>query len=149
MIFALSACGETIPADTEGEKEVTGETKEVLGYKVLVPEGFELVMAGDFSSYDFSVRKSDFVYFDFNTESDDDLMMQHYNYNKNTYTNEQQDVAATCGANEWTGFKYSDGWGGYGFEAYTTVGGKIVRVSCAGFKFDSSEAQAVLASLTK
>ncbi len=163
ILGALASCGSGKPeeepedtqpadtehADTEGDKEVTGETKEALGYKVLVPEGFELAMAGEFSSYDFSVRKSDFVYFDFNTESDDDLMMQHYNYNKNTYTNEQQDVAATCGANEWTGFQYSDGWGGYGFEAYTTVDGKTVRVSCAGFKFDSAEAEAILASLTK
>ena len=140
---------DTTPADTEGEKEVTGETKEASGYKVLVPEGFELQLPGDFSSFDFSVRKSDFSYFDFNTEADDETMMQHYNYNKQTYTNEQEDVSATYGAAEWTGFQYSDGWGGYGFEAYTTMDGKIVRVSCAGFKFDSAEAEAILASLTK
>lgn len=135
--------------EASGSESVNGKTAEYKGYSVLIPEGFELKEPGEFSSYDFSVRKSDFSYFDFNTEQDDDLAMQHYNYNKSTYTNEQKDVSATCGGNTWTGFQYSDGWGGYGFEAYTTLGDHVVRVSSAGFQFDSAEAQAVLASLTK
>ena len=130
------------------DKNVTGEQAEWGNYTVLVPEGFELVEAGDFSSYDFSVKRSDFSYFDFNTEADDETMMMHYNYNKNTYTNEQIDVDATYGDNEWIGFQYSDGYGGYGFEAYTTIGEKIVRVSSAGFKFDSAEAKAILSSFS-
>ena len=129
--------------------QVGGETKEYNGYAVLIPEGFALKEPGEFSSYDFSVRKSDFSYFNFNTEQDDELAMHHYNYNKNTYTNEQKDVEATYGANTWTGFQYSDGWGGYGFEAYTTLDNHVVRVSSAGFQFDSEQAQAVLASLAK
>ncbi len=128
---------------------IVGETVEYNGYSVLVPEGWELKEPGEFSSYDFSVRRGDFYYFDFNTEAENENAMQHYNYNKNTYTNEQVDVEATCGENAWIGFQYSDGWGGYGFEAYTSFGEKIVRVSCAGFTFDSPEAQAILASLTK
>lgn len=129
--------------------QISGETKEYNGYSMLIPDGFTLKEPGEFSSYDFAVRKSDFYYFDFNTEQDNELAMQHYDYNKNTYINEQTDVEATYGENTWTGFQYSDGWGGWGFEAYTTFGDHIVRVSSAGFKFDSAEAQAILASLTK
>lgn len=128
--------------------EITGTTTAWGNYTVLVPEGFELAEAGEFSAYDFSVRKSSFSCFDFNTEDDDELLMTHYDYNKNTYTNEQVDVEATCGENHWIGFQYSDGFGGYGFEAYTTIEGKLVRISGIGFTFDSPEAQAVLASLT-
>ena len=109
-------------------------------------EGWEIAEGGEFSSYDFAVKKSDFYYFDFNTEADDDTMMQHYNYNKETYTNEQTDFDKTYGDNAWVGFQYSDGYGGYGFEAYMTLAGKIVRVSCAGYKFDSPEAEAILSS---
>lgn len=164
-LAALASCGataeivesedepvETTPKDTgvetEEEKEVTGEVTEVEGYAVLVPEGFDLKMPGEFSPYDFEVQKGDFHYYDFNVKDDDEGIMQHYNYNKNTYTNEQKDVAATYGDNEWTGFQYSDGWGGYGFEAYCEIGGKLVRVSSAGAEFDSAEAAAILASLT-
>ena len=93
-----------------------------------------------------SVKRSDFSYFDFKMESED-LAKQHYEYNKNTYTNEQTDVSGTYGDIEWTGFQYSDGWGGYGFELYATVNGKSVRVSSCGFKFDSEEAKTVLGSL--
>lgn len=93
-----------------------------------------------------SVKKSDFKYFDFKMETED-LAKQHYDYNKNTYTNEQEDVSGTYGDIEWTGFQYSDGWGGYGFELIATVNGKSVRVSSCGFKFDSEEAKAVLGSL--
>ena len=93
-----------------------------------------------------SVKKSDFKYFDFKMETED-LAKQHYDYNKNTYTNEQEDVSGTYGDIEWTGFQYSDGWGGYGFELIATVNEKSVRVSSCGFKFDSEEAKAVLGSL--
>lgn len=144
----------TGPEDTEPDttaepevKEITGESTSVEGYSVLVPDGYQLKMPGEFSPYDFQVGKGDFSYFDFNVKAEDDSMMQHYNYNKQTYTNEQKDVLATYGENEWTGFQYSDGFGGYGFEAYTTINGKVVRVSSAGFAFDSPEAAAVLASL--
>ena len=72
----------------------------------------------------------------------------HYNYNKSTYTNEQEDVSGKYGDIEWTGFQYSDGWGGYGFELIATVNEKPVRVSSAGFKFDSEEAKTILNSLS-
>lgn len=163
MTAALSACGgsktdnntaDNTPAETQAEvteapqsADITGGTVEWGNYSVLLPEGYELKEASDFSSYDFSVRKSSFNFFDFNTEADDQTMMNHYNYNKQTYTNEQTDVEATYGDNKWTGFQYSDGYGGYGFEAYMTLNGKIVRVSCAGYTFDSAEAKAILASL--
>lgn len=160
-LAVLASCGDKAPADTEDvagteadteaeteAENVTGEVVEFGNYKVLVPAEFELKEPGEFSSYDFSVRKSDFVCFDFNTESDDELMMQHYNYNKNTYTNEQTDFEKAYGDNTWTGFQYSDGWGGYGFEAYTTLGEKIVRVSAIGFKYDSATSEAVLSSFS-
>ena len=76
-------------------------------------------------------------------------MMQHYNYNKATYPNEQADFEYVYGGNTWTGFQYSDGFGGYGFEAYTTIDGKIVRVSSAGYQYDSAYAVFVLNSFAK
>ena len=53
-----------------------------------------------------SVKKSDFKYFDFKMETED-LAKQHYDYNKNTYTNEQEDVSGTYGDIAWTGFRPS------------------------------------------
>lgn len=168
LASVLVACGESKsekpaddskPAETSAEEQteapasekadITGTNADWGAYTVLIPDGFELKEAGEFSSYDFSVRKSDFSFFDFNTEADDDNMMQHYNYNKSTYINEQKEFEQTWGANQWTGFQYSDGFGGWGFEAYTTVDGKIVRVSSAGFTYDSAEAEAVMASFSK
>lgn len=137
---------EEVTEPVEEHREITGETVQYGKYSVLVPEGYELKEPGEFSYYDFSVQKSDFSFFYFITEDDDELMMTKYNYNKQTYTNEQEDVSGVYGENEWTGFQYSDGFGGYGFEAYTTVDGKIVRISSAGFRFDSDEAQAILSS---
>ena len=134
---------ETEPADVTGQMESYGD------YSVLVPAGYSLEgPASEFSYYDFNVQKSAFYYFYFITTDDDDRIMRDYEYNKNTYTNEQEDVAAVYGENAWTGFQYSDGWGGYGFEVYATVGGKLVRVSSAGYRFDSPEAEAILGSLS-
>ena len=94
----------------------------------------------------FSVKKSSLSGFSFSADSEESIK-NNYDYNKKTYTNEQTDFKATFGSAEWEGFQYSDGWGGYGFELYATANGKPVRVSCAGFKFDSAEAKAVLESL--
>ena len=77
----------------------------------------------------------------------EDVSKNQYEYNKKTYTNEQKDVSGKYGDIEWTGFDYSDGFGGYGFEAYATANGKPVRVSCCGYKFGSEEAKAVLETL--
>ncbi|MBQ2597083.1 MAG: hypothetical protein II581_04165 [Oscillospiraceae bacterium] len=137
----------TNPVATE-PKEIVGETVTFGGYSFLVPEGYELKEPGEFSYYDFSVRKSDFRYFDFVTSDSDELIMSKYEYNKQTYTNEQVDVEAVCGEIAWTGFQYSDGWGGYGFEVYASLGGKLIRVASAGFPFDSADAKAVLGSIT-
>lgn len=133
------------PLDT-APAEISGETLRWGVYSVLVPEGFELKTGEDASYCDFCVQKSDFFYIGFITEEDDELLMQKYNYNKNTYTNEQVDVEGVCGKHSWTGFQYSDGWGGWGFEVYTSLGEKLVRVSGVGYAFDSPVAQAVLSS---
>ena len=137
---------EEVPETEPEHREITGEIVEYGGYTMLVPEGFTLKEPGEFSYYDISVEKSDLSFFYFITEDDDERMMQNYNYNKSIYSNRQHDVEAVYGENTWTGFQYSDGFGGFGFEAYATVNGKIVRVSSAGFSFDSDEAMAVLAS---
>ena len=73
--------------------------------------------------------------------------MNQYNYNKDTYTIEQKDVSGTIGDYTWTGFQYSDGFGGYGFELYTEVGDKVVRISSAGYEFGSAVPEAILATL--
>lgn len=157
-VSLFTACGKKSgkqdsdqPGTTEAPAPagIQGETVSDHGWTVLVPEGFSLKEPGEFSYYDFAVAKSEFSFFYFITEDDNEQMQKTYDYNKNTYTNEQTDVEATYGANTWTGFQYSDGWGGYGFEAYTYFGEKMVRVSSCGFRFDSEEAKAVLASLAK
>lgn len=94
----------------------------------------------------FSVKKSSLSGFSFSADSEESIK-KNYDYNKKTYTNEQTDFKATFGSAEWEGFQYSDGWGGYGFEAFATVDGKLIRVSSTGFKYDSEEAKAVLGSL--
>ena len=136
---------EPVPEETPAD-EITGKTAEYGSYTVLVPEDFVLKEPGEFSYYDFSVQKNELVFIYFITEDDNEDMLADYEYNKNTYTNEQQDVEAVYGANAWTGFQYSDGWGGYGFEVYTALGEKIIRVSSCGFAFDSPVVEAVLSS---
>jgi len=140
----------TEEAATEAAAGVNIASTETWGdYTVGIPEGWEFKKGDVFDENDTkycSVKKSSFSYFDFKMETED-TQKQQYEYNKKTYTNEQTDVSATYGEIAWTGFQYSDGYGGYGFEAYATANGKPVRVSCAGFKFDSAEAQAVLGSL--
>ncbi|MBR0146658.1 MAG: hypothetical protein IJM25_08375 [Eubacterium sp.] len=114
-----------------------------------IPDGWKFRKGDAFDENDTrycSVKKSDFSYFDIKMETED-VMKKQYEYNKNTYTNEQIDVSGKVGEIDWTGFQYSDGWGGYGFELYATASGKPVRVSGCGFKFDSPEAKAVLESL--
>lgn len=137
-------------AETTAPASVTIASTETWGdYTVGIPEGWTFRKGYALDETDTtccSVKKSDFSYFDFNMEKEE-TMKNKYNYNKNTYTNEQTDVSGKIGDIDWTGFQYSDGWGGYGFELYATANGKPVRVSCAGFKFDSAEAKAVLESL--
>ena len=158
LICACSKPAET-PADTQdtpdteihtGEEETKpAETKTVGEWSVDVPEGYEFSIGDFFDENDtryFQVKKSTFSYFDFSADGED-LIMTHYNYNKETYTNEQTEFTVTYGGNEWTGFLYSDGFGGYGFEAYATIGGQLIRVSSAGFTVDVAAAQQVLGSV--
>ncbi|MCR5149381.1 MAG: hypothetical protein K6C35_10525 [Eubacterium sp.] len=166
MCACLTACGSSddksdkkdettkAPAATEApvatEAPAAGaETKTSGGWSVEVPAEWEFKI-GDFIDENdtryFSVKKSSFKYFDFSAD-DDESIKKNYDYNKKTYTNEQTDFKATFGSAEWEGFQYSDGFGGYGFEAFATVGGKLIRVASAGFKYDSEEAKAVLGSL--
>jgi len=165
MTFALTSCGssssskaDTAPAEvtseeseavTENVVEITG-TEQTWGiYTVMVPDGWTLRKGDAFNENDTelcSVKKSDFKYFDFKSEKEE-VQKQQYEYNKKTYTNDQKDIpATTLGSIEWTGFQYGNDFGG-GFELCGQSGGKFLRVSCAGFSFDSPEAMAVLGSL--
>ncbi len=161
--IALAACGTgpapqdtaDIPQDTEPahDTEDTGikpaETKTAGSWSVDVPDGFEFAIGDVFDENDdryFSVKRTFLSYLDFSADGEE-LIKLHYNDNKNTYTNEQTDVSATYGANEWTGFQYSDGFGGFGFEAYTVISGQYIRVSSAGFRFDDAAVQQILASV--
>ena len=138
------------PTPTEAAKGITIASTETWGdFTVGIPADWTFRKGDALDEEDTrycSVKKSDFKFFDFKRETED-LANQHYTYNKNTYTNEQKDVSGTIAGIEWTGFQYSDGWGGYGFELIATVGGKPVRVSSSGFAFDSEEAKAILGSL--
>ena len=165
MCAALTACGgdsNTTGANTQAETSAVTEAEtqapagvtiastETWGdYTVGVPEGWTFKKGDTFDENDTrycSVKKSSFSYFDFKMEKEE-IYMQKYEQNKATYTNEQTDVSGKIGDIDWTGFQYSDGMGGYGFELYALANGKPVRVSCCGFKFDSTEAKAILESL--
>ena len=138
--------------NTESKAGVDSGTTETWGvFSVFVPEGFTLKGGDVFDETDtryFSVKKGDFYYFDFYTSETEDDVMSRYNYNKDTYTNEQKDVSGTYGGIDWTGFQYSDGFGGYGFEAYTSIDGQYIKVAGVGYEFESPEAEKVLGSLT-
>ena len=165
MCVGLVACGsnssntEATPTDaaqtvteaaTTAPAAITIASTETWGdYTVGIPEGWTFKKGYALNEDDTtccSVRKSDFSKFDFNMEKED-MYMKKYEQNKATYTNEQTDVSGKIGDIDWTGFQYSDGMGGYGFELYALANGKPVRVSCCGFKFDSTEAKAILESL--
>lgn len=169
-VACLTACGDDDDDDDDGgsrkkkkptpteevtetptpEGVVIGETETWGDLTVGVPTGWKFRKGDAFDEDDTrycSVIKSDFIkYFDFKMETKEIMEMQ-YNYNKNTYTNEQTDVSGTFAGIEWTGFQYSDGWGGYGFELYAVVNEKPIRVSSVGFAFDSEEAAAILESI--
>ena len=137
------------PTPTEAAGLTIASTEEWGDFTVGIPAEWTFRKGDVFDENDTrycSVKKSDFKYFDFKRE-DESLAKQHYDYNKNTYTNEQVDVSGSYGDIAWTGFQYSDGFGGYGFELIATVNDKPVRVSSAGFKFDSEEAKTILGSL--
>ena len=144
-----SSAAATDSSDDNGSVE-SGSEQSWGNFTVFVPEGFELKGGDVFDETDpryFSVKKGEFYYFDFFTSDVEDDVMSKYDYNKNTYTNEQVDVEGTYNGIQWTGFQYSDGFGGYGFEAYTSIDGTYVKVGSAGFEFTSTEAETILGSL--
>ncbi|MBQ9894893.1 MAG: hypothetical protein IJM38_05835 [Ruminococcus sp.] len=136
-------------AETENNAEITGSEQTWGVFTVMVPDGWTLKGGDVFDENDpnyCSVKKSDFSYFDIKSEKEE-VQKQKYEYNKNTYTNEQKDLPATTLGNiEWNGFQYGNDFGG-GFELYGQSNGKFLRVSCAGFSFDSPETKAILGSL--
>jgi hypothetical protein len=162
LMLGMTACGDSSKADDNGtsstavessskaeEKQITGETKTWGVFTVLIPEGWKLREGDALNDKDpnyCSVKKSDFSYFDLKSETDE-VSKKQYDYNKKTYTQDQKDLPATkVGDIEWNGFEYG-GDLNKGFELYATVNGKNIRVSSCGFKFDSPEAKAVLASI--
>ena len=157
-LFASCGSSNDVAPDTDETRDttvvtedenVTGETKEWGNFSFLLPEGYEFRGGDVFDEEDtrcFSVKKSDFSYFDFQLESSEENMMNKYNYNKNLYTNGQADAEVTYNGVEWKGFEY-DSWGTPCFEIYAEINGSFVRVSSAGFKLDGAVAAAVLESL--
>ena len=150
-----SGSGDTTDAGTDqGATEeafsMDGAKEETWGdLTVSVPSGYEFKKGDAFDENDTrycTVKKSDLHYIDFKME-DDDVCKQQYEYNKKTYTNEQKDVSATYADIAWTGFEYSDGFGGKGFEAYAKVGDKNIRISGVSVGFDSEEAKAILGTV--
>lgn len=140
---------ETTSEETESNKEITGSEQTWGVFTVMVPDGWTL-KGGNFLDENepniCSVRKTDFNFFDIKNEKEE-VQKQQYEYNKKTYTNEQKDLpATTLGGIEWNGFQYGNDFGG-GFELYGQSNGKFLRVSCAGFSFDSPETKAILGSL--
>ena len=134
----------------EDNKAVVGDIKSWGIYTVLVPNDWTLRTGDVLDDNDeryCSVKKSDFSYFDFKCETEE-LQQMQYNYNKNTYTLNQKDIPATkIGGIEWNGFEYGNELT-KGFELYGTSSGRFLRVSCAGFAFDSAEAKAIFESLS-
>lgn len=157
MSLGLCACAGSDPTDTTAANPAAQNTTEAAAkaqvmtcgdWTVEVPAGYELKI-GDFLDENdtryFSVRKSSFSYMDFSADGEE-RVMNKYNYNKDTYTNEQKDVSGSFGGHEWVGFQYSTGVG-CGVEAYTTINGEMIRVASAGYAFDDATFAAVLSSL--
>ena len=135
--------------DGDGAKSGEAVAQTWGDWSVTVPAGFEFAGGGLMDENDtryFSVKESWSHYFDFSADGEENIRGD-YDYNKNTYTNEQKDVQASFGGNDWTGFQYSDGYGGSGFEAYATVDGELIRVASAGYAFDDEVVKTVLGSL--
>ena len=145
------AAEESAPGESAAEEssEITGTAQTWGVFTVLVPEGWTLRKGDVFdeNSPDYcSVKKSDFSYFDFKNEKEE-TQKQQYEYNHKTYTQDQKDLpASTIAGIEWNGFEYGSSFVP-GFELYAKAGDKFIRVSCAGFRFDSPEARAILESL--
>lgn len=129
---------------------LTGETKTWGIFTVMVPDGWTLRQGDVLDDSDpnrCSVKKSDFSYFDLKSEKEE-VQKQQYEYNKKTYTMNQKDISAvTIAGIEWNGFEYGNEMNP-GFELYGSSNGRPLRVSCAGFKFDSPETNAILGSLS-
>ena len=145
----LGDSGSASEGDSDTVDMSAATEKEWGNFTISVPGGWEFSGGDVFDSEDtslFSLKQSTLKYFDIK-ESDKETGMNTYNYNKDTYTNGQKDVSGTIGDFSWTGFQYEDGFGGYGFELYTEVGDKLVRVSSAGYEFGSAIPEAVLATL--
>ena len=145
------AASEAIGDAVNGKDDIdfsSTTTKEWGDFTIDVPKGMEF-SGGDFlddkDTSVFSVKKSELSYFDFK-EEDKDTQKQQYEYNKSTYTEEQKDVSGKIGDIDWTGFQYSDGFGGQGIELYAEANGKYIRVS-ATFGFDDEVTQKLLATL--
>lgn len=157
---SVAATETPTPAETDPTPEATpteapaitiASTETWGDFTVGVPEGWTFRKGDVFDEEDTrycSVKKSDFSYFDLKMQTEN-IATQQYAYNKNTYTNEQVDITVNYGGISWTGFQYSDGWGGYGFEliGYAGDDNKIVRISSCGFAYDSEAAKTVLGSL--
>ena len=169
LSLSMTACGEdeTSASSTEKSSSVSdteiseyeyssaeidasvGQTMTWGNYSFFVPDGMTLKGGDTFDENDpryFSIQKSSLSTYDFKTEDSEENMMNTYNYNKKTYTNGQFDVEAEYGGIKWTGFQY-DGFGTPGFEAYTTIDGVYLRVSCTFHAFDNDIAKAILGSI--
>ena len=169
MSLSVTACGGDPSSDSKAESSSSessedtfdyeyssseidasvGQTMTWGSYSFFVPDGMTLKDGDTFDENDpryFSIQKSSLSSYDFKTEDSEENMMNTYNYNKKTYTNGQFDVEDTYGGIKWTGFQY-DGFGTPGFEAYTTIDGVYLRVSCTCHAFDSDIAKAILGSI--
>ncbi len=141
---------DTSSDDNAAGGEVGGTTDGFGDFvSVLVPEEFTFHRDSwnEENPHFVSIEKSDWTYFNLHNFTTEDEMKSDYDYVKKTYTNEQTDVSANYGGIDWSGFQYSDGFGGYGFEVYTIIGGNYLRVSGVGLAFDHDTSVAVLGSI--
>lgn len=164
MSISMTACGNSdTSSESDSESSETfeyeysssqidasvGQTMTWGNYSFFVPDGMTLKGGDTFDENDpryFSIQKSSLSYYNFTTEDSEENMMNKYNYNKKTYTNDQTDVEAAYGGIKWTGFQY-DSYGTPCFEAYTVIDGVYLRVSCTCHAFDNDIAKAILGSI--
>lgn len=164
LCAGLSACGDnppdststtgtepapvdtTAPATTEdngGKSENWGQST------VYVPEGFHLKggsIMDPADSLSFSVKQSEFVFFDFEIQKSENDMVTKDTYNRTIYTTGQKNVEDTFNGIKWTGFQY-DAYSSPAFFVHAQVNTKYVCVSSTGFTFDQDTVKEVLGSL--
>ena len=167
ICLTLTACGNNeekstkAPDATAEERVLKGDTepvdmqnaaKQTWDYMAMyIPEGFDFYGGTNEDPSDiryFAIQKSSDKYFAFDVEDEKSIVMDQYKEYKKKYTNEQEDVDETYGANDWVGFQFVDEETGHvKFVAHTKKYGTYILLRAEGFDFYSEATKSVIGAV--